>query len=122
MPKMRLFGNVCLSFLTKLSSGYWRNFDPTNGFTAIHRAVILNLPLEKIEKRYFFESDMLFRLNILRAVVVDVPMEALYGEEKSNLNVIKEIPSFAVKHLKNLWKRVIYNYFLRDFSLASLWS
>jgi dolichol-phosphate mannosyltransferase len=34
MPLVRLFGNAALSFLTKLSSGYWEIFDPTNGFVA----------------------------------------------------------------------------------------
>ena len=28
MPKIRLFGNAVLSFITKLSSGYWDLFDP----------------------------------------------------------------------------------------------
>lgn len=120
MPTFRLLGNISLSFLTKMSSGYWKNFDPTNGFTAIHSSVICSLPLEKIEKRYFFESDILFRLNILQAVVEDVPMEAQYGDEESSLNVLREIPSFALKHMRNLMKRIIYNYFLRDFSVASL--
>lgn len=36
MPAMRLFGNAGLSFLAKLSTGYWNIFDPTNGYTAIH--------------------------------------------------------------------------------------
>lgn len=85
MPKMRLFGNAVLSFMCKISSGYWDLFDPTNGYTAIHASVARRLPFEKISQRYFFESDMLFRLNTLRAVVVDVPMEAKYGDEVSNL-------------------------------------
>ena len=42
------------------------------------------MTLEAIHKRYFFESDMLFRLNILRAVVVDIPIQAEYGEETSS--------------------------------------
>lgn len=74
MPKIRIFGNAVLSFMTKLSSGYWDIFDPTNGYTAIHTDAIKHLPLNKISKRYFFESDILFRLNTLKAVVVDVPM------------------------------------------------
>ena len=54
-----------LSFLAKISSGYWHTFDPTNGFVAIHASLIDLLPLDKIANRYFFESDLLFRLNIL---------------------------------------------------------
>ena len=76
MPKVRLFGNAVLSLMAKLSTGYWDLFDPTNGYTAIHADVARHLPFAKISKRYFFETDILFRLNTLRAVVVDVPMSA----------------------------------------------
>ena len=69
MPRARVLGNSLLSFASKLSSGYWNVFDPTNGFTAIHAAVARRLPLAKLSKGYFFESDLLFRLGILRAVV-----------------------------------------------------
>lgn len=120
MPKSRLIGNAGLSFLTKLSSGYWNVFDPTNGYTAIHRDVARHLPLAKISRRYFFETDMLFRLNTLRAVVVDIPMDAKYGEEVSNLRIRRVVAEFAVKNLRNFLKRVFYNYYLRDMSLASI--
>ncbi|MGZ7460243.1 glycosyltransferase family 2 protein [Pseudomonas sp. Ma2-10] len=120
MPKMRLFGNAVLSFMTKLSSGYWDLFDPTNGYTAIHRDVARHLPLSKISNRYFFETDMLFRLNTLRAVVVDVPMDAKYGDEVSNLKISKIIGEFLIKHTRNLGKRIFYNYYLRNMSLASI--
>jgi len=120
MPKARLFGNAALSFLTKISSGYWNVFDPTNGYTAIHRDVVLHLPFNKISRRYFFESDMLFRLNILRAVVADVPMDAKYGNEVSGLKISKIIVEFFTKHTCNFWKRIFYNYYLRDMSLASI--
>lgn len=79
MPAVRLIGNALLSFITKLSSGYWNIFDPTNGFTAISAAVLARLPEEKIADRFFFESDMLFRLYLLYARVVDVPLPARYG-------------------------------------------
>jgi len=120
MPTVRLFGNAVLSLMTKLSSGYWNLFDPTNGYTAIHADVAKHLPFNKISKRYFFETDMLFRLNILRAVIIDVPMNAKYGEEKSNLKISKIIGEFIVKHFRNFAKRIFYNYYLRDMSLASI--
>lgn len=119
MPKARLLGNAALSFMTKLSSGYWDLFDPTNGYTAIHRDVAQHLPLEKISRRYFFETDILFRLNTLRAVVIDVPMDAHYGDEVSNLKISKIIGEFFFKHARNFCKRIFYNYYLRDMSLAS---
>ena len=120
MPPVRLFGNAVLSLLTKLSSGYWDLFDPTNGYTAIHVNAARHLPLHRISKRYFFETDMLFRLNTINAVVVDVPMDASYGDEVSNLKVSKIVTEFMAKHLRNFGKRIFYNYYLRNMSLASI--
>ncbi|MGJ7494978.1 glycosyltransferase family 2 protein [Variovorax sp. RT4R15] len=120
MPRMRILGNAALSFMTKISSGYWDLFDPTNGYTALHCRIVPKLQLEKISNRYFFESDMLFRLNIIRAVVVDVPMDARYGAEVSNLSISRVMFDFSYKHARNMFKRIFYNYFLRDLSLASL--
>ena len=120
MPKIRVFGNLVLSFLAKFSTGYWNIFDPNNGFTVIKGETLAQLPFHKISQRYFFESDMLFRLNLLGAQVVDVPMTAVYGTEKSNINLPKTLLEFPAKHLKNFLKRIIYNYFLRDFNLASI--
>jgi glycosyltransferase involved in cell wall biosynthesis len=120
MPKARLLGNAALSFMCKLSSGYWNIFDPTNGYTAIHADVARHLPFHKISRRYFFETDILFRLNTLRAVVVDVAMDAKYGDEVSNLKISKIIGEFFAKHVRNFSKRIFYNYYLRDMSLASI--
>jgi len=120
MPRSRIFGNAVLSLMTKLSTGYWDLFDPTNGFTAIHAAVAEWLPFTKISHRYFFETDILFRLNTLRAVVIEVPMGARYGAEVSNLKISRIIGEFLVKHIRNAVKRLFYNYYLRDVSLASI--
>jgi dolichol-phosphate mannosyltransferase len=120
MPMLRLLGNSALSFITKISSGYWRVMDPTNGFIALHAKILALMPIEKIDRTYFFESDMLFRLNTLRAVVAEVPMRARYGNEVSNLRIGRAILPFAAKHVRCLFKRVFYNYFLRDFNLGSV--
>lgn len=120
MPGVRLFGNAILSLMCKLSSGYWNILDPTNGYTAIHADVARFLPFQKLSRGYFFETDMLFRLNTLRAVVVDVPMDAKYGTEVSNLKISRVIGEFLVKHAKNFLKRIVYSYYLRDMSLASI--
>nr|WP_324257458.1 glycosyltransferase family 2 protein [Cellvibrio fontiphilus] len=120
MPKVRVFGNAVLSLLNKLSSGYWDIFDPTNGYTAIHVDVLKKMSFAKISERYFFESDMLFRLNTLRAKVVDIPMDAHYGDEESQLKIGKIIGDFTKKNIRNTCKRIFYNYFLRDMSVASI--
>jgi len=120
MPVTRLLGNGILSFFCKVSSGYWNIVDPNNGFTAIHRSALQLLPLDKISNDYFFESDMLFRLNSMRAVVIDVPMKAIYGDEVSNLRTHRIMLPFLTGHCKNFFKRIAYNYFIRDVSFATL--
>src|SRR3989442_16029765 len=79
MPLLRKLGNAALSFLIKAASGQWHVFDPTNGYTAIHRAALAALSLERLHPRYFFESSMLIALRRIDAVVEDVPMPARYG-------------------------------------------
>ncbi len=120
MPGIRVLGNGVLSLMSKVSSGYWNITDPTNGYTAIHKDVLQALPLDMLSKRFFFESDMLYRLSIMRAVVWDVPMDARYGNEKSNLSVLKALFEFPGKHFVRFHKRLFYNYYLRDMSAASL--
>ena len=122
MPPIRLFGNAALSFINKLSTGYWPIMDPTNGYTAIHTAVLRELPIHKLERRYFFETDMLYHLNTIRAVVHDVPMDAVYADEESSLKVSKVLPEFMLKHINRFFKRYVYLYLLRDFNLGSLYS
>jgi dolichol-phosphate mannosyltransferase len=120
MPTVRLVGNAVLSFFSKIASGYWTIFDPTNGFTAISTATLALLPIKKVSRGYFFESDMLYQLGIVRACVVDVPMPAVYATEKSGLVISQVLFPFLRKHFTNACKRVAYNYFLRDFSFASI--
>ena len=120
MPLVRALGNAALSFMTKASSGYWDIMDPTNGFTCIHGRVARELLKYSISSRYFFESDVLFRLNTFRAVVQDVPMASHYGDETSSLRIGKVIPEFLAKHARNLAMRLFYNYLLRNFTVATL--
>ncbi len=120
MPLLRIIGNAALSFMAKISTGYWNLFDPTNGFTAIHANVWKACRQDKISPRYFFETDLLFRLNTIRAVVIDIPMDAVYGTETSQVRISRVLPEFLLKHSQNLLKRIFYNYFLRDLTLASL--
>lgn len=120
MPKVRLLGNAGISFLAKITTGYWSTMDPTNGYVAIHTALLPLLEVEKISHRYFFENDLLFRLGLIRAAVVDVPMRALYADESSSLSVIHSLFVFPGKFAVRFLKRIFYRYFLRDFSVGSV--
>jgi glycosyltransferase involved in cell wall biosynthesis len=120
MPFVRIGGNAGLSFMSKLSSGYWDLFDPTNGFTALEARVAAQLDFSTIHRRWFFESDLLFRLGLLRARIIELPIQAVYADESSNLSEVQALLTFPGLHLRNLIKRVFYNYFLRNFSIATV--
>jgi glycosyltransferase involved in cell wall biosynthesis len=120
MPTVRVLGNAALSFAAKLSTGYWNIFDPTNGFTAIEAQVAKMVMGKRISRRFFFETDLLYHLGTLRAVVRDVPIPARYADEVSNLRIRGIVGPFALKHLRNFLQRVLGQYFVRDFSVASL--
>jgi len=121
MPGFRLFGNSMLSFLVKACSGYWNIMDPTNGYTAISKEALQKINLDKLAKRYFFETDMLIRLNIQNTVIKDVPIPARYGNEQSNLSIRNTMIRFPFLLLKGVTKRFILKYLIYDFNMASVY-
>jgi|KBSSwiStaDraftv2_1062776.scaffolds.fasta_scaffold09868_7 dolichol-phosphate mannosyltransferase len=120
MPGVRVLGNAALSFAAKVSTGYWNIFDPTNGYTAIESTVAKRVMEKRVSRRFFFETDLLYHLSTLRAVVRDVPMPARYGDEISNLRIGAIAGPFALKHARNFLQRVLGQYFVRDFNVATL--
>jgi hypothetical protein len=120
MPLTRWFGSVALSFLTKVASGYWHVFDPQCGFTAIAIPTLARLKLEGIASDYFFENDMLIRLNVIDARVVDVSTAALYGEESSTLRVGRVTWSFPLRLLRGFFWRFIKRHIVNDFGMVAM--
>ncbi len=120
MPWVRRLGNIGLSFLTKLASGYWDIFDPTNGYTAISAAIVPLLDRAHLDRRYFFESSLLIELGVRRAVVKDVYMPARYGLETSALSEVKALWSFPFRLLAGTLRRITALYFVRDFGIFSV--
>ena len=120
MPRIRFLGNLGLSFLTKIASGYWNVFDPTNGYTAIHSAALKQLDLSALGEGYFFETDMLIHLNRAGAVVGDVRMETRYGKEQSHLSPFRVLFSFPPRLAKAFLKRILWQYFIKDFTAVSV--
>jgi glycosyltransferase involved in cell wall biosynthesis len=120
MPFVRRAGNLGLSFLTKLASGYWNVFDPTNGYLAINLDTFRALDSRRIHRRYFFETSMLIELNLARAVVAEVPMPARYQGETSSLSIGRSLFEFAYYLLRGFLRRLWLQYFVLDFSLGTL--
>ena len=121
MPALRLMGNAVLSLVNKVTSGYWKISDPTNGFFAISRKTIEELAWGKVADDYFFESDLLFRLRLIDARVGQLRMKSIYGAEKSSLRPVRMIIPFTFKHTRNHLKRIIYLYYVRELNLGSLY-
>jgi len=120
MPLTRVLGNAALTFLTKMASGYWQIFDPHNGFTAMRSAVLRRLDLRGVHGRYFFEPDLLVRLNVERMRVVDVAMPARYGKEESKLSIMQVAVTFPPLLASRFFYRILRRYVLRDFSPVAL--
>jgi len=120
MPRHRVLGNVLLSFLTKLSSGYWHLFDPQNGYTAITHDVLRRLPLDRIKLGYQFENDLLINLSILGVHAKDVPIPAIYGSEVSGIKLSRVIPQISSLLFVGFWKRIWLKYVLWSFSPIAL--
>ena len=121
MPLVRRVGNMGLGFLAKAATGYWNLFDPTNGFSAIRSEVLAQLPLERIDRSFYFETSMLAQLYLLGAVVKDIPMPARYQSEVSNLLVHRILFEFPSKLLLTFFRRLVLKNFIYDFSMGSIY-
>ena len=88
MPLLRMFGNFVMTALTRIASGYWHISDPQNGYTAISVPTLRTLDLCRIELGYAFENDMLVKLNVAGARVVEVRHPALYRGQKSKVRYL----------------------------------
>lgn len=116
MPRVRLGGNIGLTFLTKLASGYWHVLDPQNGFVAIRGDILGRLPLHRLARGYFFENDMLIRLNCVEARVADVPLPSRYGDEPSSLRPGRILVEFPMRLVRGFFRRIFWRYLFYDVS------
>jgi glycosyltransferase involved in cell wall biosynthesis len=120
MPRHRIFGNVVLTFLTKVASGYWNLVDPQNGYTAVRTDVLQRLPLHRVARRYEFENDLLIWLNILNVRALDVPIPAVYADEVSHIRLGRVALRLLRLLFGGFWRRIWLKYVLWSFSPVAL--
>ena len=120
MPATRRFGNFGLTLLTKAASGFWHLSDPTNGFFAVRRNALELVNFHLLDRRYFFEISLLVQLNVVRAVALDIPIPAKYGDETSSLNPFKALAEFPFKLLAGLFHRIWWRYFVYDINIVTI--
>jgi hypothetical protein len=105
MPRFRFVGNLALTFLTKIASGYWRMMDPQNGYTAISREALVAIDLDDLYEYYGYCNDLLVKLNVAGVRIADVPMPALYGDEQSSIRYGTYVRRVSLMLLRNfLWR------------------
>lgn len=121
MPAVRRMGNMGIGFMVKAASGYWNVSDPVNGFFAIRTATLQRMDMARVADRYFFESSMLIELHYTGARIAEVPMPAIYGDEKSNLSIGKTLLNFPPRLVAAWARRIHLSYFVFDFNICSLY-
>ncbi|MGM0684021.1 MAG: glycosyltransferase [Halobacteriota archaeon] len=115
MSRWRLFGNMLLTMLTRVSSGYWEVSDPQNGFTAISSEGLRIVRFDRLYDRYGFLNDILFVLNVNRQPIADVAHPARYGDERSTIRYSSFIPRLSALIARNFLTRIAQSYVLRRF-------
>ena len=95
MPRRRQLANRGLSLVHGLATGYWRVADPANGYTAIDARMLAAIGIEALADCFFFETDMLHRLNLAGARVAEVPLPASYPGTGTTLSLSRAAPRFA---------------------------
>ena len=114
MPAFRQVGNLTLTGLTRVASGYWSLMDPQNGYTAISREALETIDLDAVPDGHDYTNDLLVRLNVAGARVADVSMPALYGDEESTIDYVEFVPRTSVTLLRSFCWRLRRRYLARD--------
>jgi glycosyltransferase involved in cell wall biosynthesis len=110
MSKHRIFGNIVLTVLNRIASGYWRMRDPQNGYTAINVESFEEIAVGDLYEDYGFLNDLLVRLGAHRKRVMDIPMEAVYDEEESGIRYRSFIPTLSCLLLRMFLWRIWVSY------------
>lgn len=114
MSSWRYFGNVVLTYLNKIASGYWDVVDPQNGYTAIKADALRVMDLDSLYPRYAFENDMLVKLNVHSIPVLNVPIPAKYGEEKSKISYVSFIVRTSAFFVRALCWRIWHKHIAKE--------
>ncbi|WP_418286649.1 glycosyltransferase family 2 protein [Halorubrum sp. DTA46] len=115
MSRWRLFGNVLLTMLTRIASGYWELSDPQNGFTAISAEGLRTIRFDRLYDHYGFLNHVLFALNVNRQPIADVAHPARYGDEQSTIRYSSFIPRLSGLLARSFIERIVRLYVVRQF-------
>jgi glycosyltransferase involved in cell wall biosynthesis len=107
MPAPRLLGNLVLSFLTRISSGYGDVFDSQCGYTAANRRALATILAGPMFARYGYPNDLLARLGAAGIRVADVPVRPVYGREwRSGIRIARVVVPISFLLLRGMCQRL----------------
>lgn len=109
IPKIRLIGNIILTYMSRITCANNEITDVVNGFLCIRAQLLKKLNLKEISNDFFFEEDLLFNISFLEKNIKEVQIKTIYNN-KSSLSPIKTILPFIFKHLRNYIFRLMYKY------------
>jgi len=119
MPQFRLLGNVILSYLTKIASGYWETMDSQNGYTAISLRALEETDIEGMYEYYGYCNDLLVRLNAADMRIADVPRSSEYAYQegwKSHIDYTEYVPRVSAMLARSFAWRLRRKYLLTSYN------
>ena len=117
MPRTRLAGNMIITILTKIASGYFKIADVVDGFTAITRGALDRVDWDRAWGGYGYPMDFLIRLNAYGLRTKDVPRRAIYlsGERQSQIKGLRYALRVSPMLVRGFFWRLWTKYVLWDF-------
>ncbi len=117
MPRIRILGNVIITALTKIASGYYKIMDVVDGYTAITKEAIDRIDWNRAWKKYGYPMDFLIRLNAYGFRVKDVARTAIYlkGERQSQIKGLRYALKVSPMLIRGFFWRMLFRYVYLDF-------
>jgi len=117
MPRIRIFGNILITALTKIASGYYKIMDVVDGYTAITKRAIDIVDWERAWKKYGYPMDFLIRLNAYGLKVKDVARTPIYikGERQSQIKGLRYFLRVSPMLVRGFFWRMMFKYIYLDF-------
>jgi glycosyltransferase involved in cell wall biosynthesis len=93
MPRIRYFGNIFFSWMTRKAALFNRDIDAHCGYTVIKRRALARLSLNTLYDRYGFPTEMFFAACREGLVIENVPVRTIYDDEISGINPLTTVPA-----------------------------
>ena len=115
IPSLYKAGNLWVSSLGKIASGYWHVSDVLCGHTAINHQALNQMQLEAIFPTLGSPLDILVKLNVAQMRVAEVTIIPRFSQSRRSLGrTLGSMVHFAWMAFGNLRQRITYKYILLD--------